>query len=160
MQNTFDLKAGKLFPWHFQLVGGLLLIGGLIALSQLSILTPILLLLSGWMLTSYCGTEFNQSNNTYREYNSYFFIKTGKWQTYNGVTKIFINSKNMSQRMYTPRTTQSSEFKSKEYNAYLKLTSGGKIHLLALADKNEVLKRSEKLANFLGTNVQDNTGHQ
>lgn len=158
MANTpYDLKADKLFPLHFRFVGGVLVVVGMAALLSSIILAVILVAVGGAMLTGYAGIEFYKQEKKYREYNSFLFLKNGARKNYDGVEKIFINSKNVSQRMYTAHTSHSSNIHHVEYNAYLKFGEQHKIHLKSMKNKEALIKALGPLAQYLDTQVVDLT---
>lgn len=157
MHESFDLKSEKLFPIHFRFVGGVLVVVGIVALLSSPIVTAILMAVGGAMLTGQAGVEFNNQSKNYREYNSFFFLKKGPKMKYESVEKIFINSKKVSQRMYTAHTSHSSDFHHMEYNAYLKFSEQHKIHLKSMKDKEALINELNPLAQYLHTKVVDHT---
>lgn len=118
--------------------------------------SPILLLLGTFILTGFRGVDFNGQEKVYREYNSFLFVKFGKWLKYNQAEKIFINAGSTSQKIYT-QVTDGITVKSKDYNAYLKFDNGSKIYLASKKDKNRLIKRLQKLSDFFRLDIQDNT---
>jgi hypothetical protein len=97
-------------------------------------------------------------SNSYREYNSILFIKTGKGKKYQRIEKIFINPVRVSKTIYTAHTSNSSTFQDVEYNAYLKFSDGEKIFLLSGKNKNRIRNRLKIIAETLNIPLQDNTG--
>ncbi len=118
----------------------------------------MLIVAGGFILTAASGTDIDTSKNIYREYTSFYFIlKSGKWKKYNGAEKLFINSSKKSTQMYTAHTNQSSVFTNLEFNGYLKLNDGTKIHLLTSGKKEKLVATLKKAASFLHVPLQDNT---
>jgi hypothetical protein len=76
---------------------------------------------------------------------------------YLGAEKIFINSAKTTTRAYTAHTNHSAIFTGDEYNGYLKLIDGTKIHLLNSTKKEKLTTTLGKVASFLNVPLQDNT---
>lgn len=157
-ESKLDVRGGSLFPWHFQLIGVLILIAGIVLIAGKSLVGGVLVIASGFILTAASGTEIDKPKNRYREYTAFYFIlKSGKWKTLNGAEKIFINSVKKNARMYTAHTSHSSVFVNPEFNGYLKLADGTKIHLLTSHKKEKLVATLTQAASFLQIPLQDNT---
>jgi hypothetical protein len=156
-KTKIDIQTGILFPWHFQLIAVIVLAAGLVAIIEKPILSVILLTGSLFILTGRSGVIINRSENVYQEYMSFFFIKNGKKIRYTGVEKIFINTSKVSHRMYTAHTSHSSIFSQVEFNAYLKLDNGVKVHLASSRKKEKLLRELTKISSFLNAPLEDNT---
>lgn len=157
-ETKINIRNGSLFPWHFQLIAVLILIAGVMLLFQKPVVGSILVVASGFMLSASSGIEIDKAKNKYREYMSFYFIlKNGKWRKFNGAEKVFINSSQVSSTAYTARTNHSAVFKNTEYNAYLKLSDGTKIHLLSSRKKEKLVATLNKAASLLNIPLQDNT---
>lgn len=76
---------------------------------------------------------------------------------FNGAEKLFINSSKKSTQLYTAHTNHSSVFTDQEFNGYLKLNDGTKIHLLTSRKKEKLAASLNKAASFLHIPLQDNT---
>jgi len=155
--TSIDYKSGKLFPIQFQFFGGVLLLIGLGVATNYIVVGLILILIAASILTGQSGVDFDSELKAYRAYKSFLFIKSGENKKYQGVEKIFINSQAISQRMYTMHTNHGSDFKSLEYNAYLKFDNGIKIYLDTNKDKKALIDKLQELAGFLKTEVVDAT---
>jgi hypothetical protein len=115
-------------------------------------------MLSGILiLTAYEGTEINPGSRTYREYNSFLFLKKGKRKKYGSIEKIFVNSGKVTQKVYTAHTMTSATFSRVEYNAWLKFRDGEKLFLASARNKEKLLKRLNEIAGKLNTSVVDST---
>jgi hypothetical protein len=157
-EPKIDIRSGSLFPWHFQLIAVFIFIAGITLFIQKPLVGSILVLASGFMLSASAGIEIDKAKNKYREYMSFYFIlKNGKWRKFTGAEKVFINNSQVSSAMHTAHTNHSAVFKNTEYNAYLKLSDGTKIHLLSSKKKEKLVATMNKAASFLNTPVQDNT---
>lgn len=157
-ETKIDIRNGSLFPWHFQFIAALILLAGLILLVGKPPMGLILIIASGFILSGYSGTDIDTAKGRYREYTSFFFmIKSGKWRAFTGAEKIYINSNRTGTQMYTAHTSQSSTFIKEEFNGYLKLNDGTKIHLLSSRKKEKLAATLNKAAGFLQIPLQDNT---
>lgn len=159
-KTKIDIRSGSLFPWHFQLIAVFILIAGITLFIQKPVVGSILVLASGFMLSASSGIEIDKAKNKYREYMSFYFIlKNGKWRKFTGAEKVFINNSNVSSTLYTARTNQRAVFKKIEYNAYLKLTDGTKIHLASNTKKEKLVATMNQATSFLNIPLQDNTAN-
>ncbi len=157
-ESKIDIRNGSLFPWHFQFIAGLILLAGIALVIGKPAVGSVLVIAAGFILTAATGTEIDATKKRYREYTSfYFIIKSGKWKMYNGVEKIFINGSKVTSQTYTARTTHSSTFVNEEFNGYLKLTDGTKVHLITSRKKEKLAVTLGKAASFLNCPLQDNT---
>ena len=154
VNNIIDVRAGRLFPFQFLILGGILLLAGVVVVVNHPIIAAILILPGLLILTAYEGTEINPYARTYREYNSFLFIKSGKSKRYTSLDGIYIHKAKVSQKMFTPRTMNSSIFTHIEYNAYLK-TDTEKIFLTGDRNKMKLLERARSIATLLNTSVAD-----
>ena len=155
-RRTIIVRFGNLFPWIFLTVAAVILVMALFTMAARPILSICLILVSGLVLTAQEGTEIDKSMRRYREYKSFFFIKSGRWMNYKQVEKIFVNSSKSSQRLYTAHTTKSSIFENIDYNGFLKFSDNKKVHLLKKRKKAELLKALNPIARFLEVPVEDN----
>jgi hypothetical protein len=152
-----DLRFGFLFPWHFRVIGLLALIGALGIFQSYPIWSLILFLISGLILSAAEGTELNIANNSFREYTSYLFIKTGKFNRIPPVEKLFITKGTETQVMRTAHTNHSSTFENVVYNGYLKFASGEKIHLLRDKKKDSLIQKLAPLSEGLKVDTIDHS---
>ena len=111
-KGEFDIKAGALFPWYFQLLGCAFTLTGVVFLLENFIVSLILVPIGLLILTGRSGIEINIISKTYRSYYSFFFIKWGKQMSFNKIEKLYINANKVTQKIYTAHTTQSSTFES------------------------------------------------
>jgi len=154
---SVDINCGKLFPFQFLLLGVLLLIGGGLCLILHPIISIIAILAGIIILTAREGTEIDPASNTYREYNYFLLIKTGKWKKYPRIEKIFVNPVRVGQKIYTPHTLDSSTFSNTEFKAYLKFSDGVKVFLQSHKNKTRLLHKLSVVGNVLQVPVEDNT---
>lgn len=155
--KVIDIRGARLFPFPFLVLGAGFVLAGVGVVVSYTIVGVILIAVGAMMVTAYEGTEIDPNQRTYREYNSFLFLKTGKPRPYDDIEKIYINSGKVNRRMYTAHTSSSSAFARVEYNAYLKLTSGEKIFLFTDHNKKRILSRAKQIAASLSAELQDNT---
>jgi hypothetical protein len=156
-ENIIDIKFGQLFPWQFQLIAGVLLFVALTLALEKTGLAIFLALIALFIFSASEGTEVDKKDKTYREYKSFFLMKTGEWEKYTDIEKIFVNTFYTTQKMHTAYTNRSSTFKNVEFNGYLKFVDGTKIQLLRTRKKMELLKSLQGIAKFLQVPLEDNT---
>lgn len=154
-KNIIDVKAGRLFPLQFIILGGIFLFAGIVVVVTYPITAMILIVLGLFIVTAYEGTQIDPFSRTYREYNSFLlFLKSGQTKKYTSLQGIAIHRAKVSQKMFTPRTMNSSIFTHIEYNMYLK-TGEDKIFLMGGRDKVKLLEKARSIAGFLNTPVSD-----
>lgn len=152
-----DIRFGFFFPWPVRLAALFGIIGAF-GIMQSSLLgSLILFLVSALILTSAEGTEINTANNTYREYTSYMFLKSGKFNSFPPIEKIYITKGKETQTMHTAHTNHSSTFESILHNGYLKFSSGEKIHLLREKKKDSLIQKLTPLSQGLKVEIVDHS---
>ncbi|HET8861393.1 MAG TPA: hypothetical protein VFM92_15760 [Marivirga sp.] len=151
---TFNLRSGLLFPFQFQLVGYIFLFAGLVLL-VINVWASLFLIILGFLIvTAYSGLEFN--DNQFREYNAFFFIKSGKWVPYNEVEKIFIKKAKISQKFYG-RVNQGSMITKEIYKAFIKFDNGKSILLFENKNQDKLKAKLQKLSNQFSVEIFDYT---
>lgn len=151
-----DIKAES-FPWQAKLLGIMFLIGALSLSTNYWWLSIIFAGLGLTLLSGHSGTEIDPVRKTFREYNSYLFMRRGVTEKYNQVEKIFINESKVSQKIYTAHTLDSSTFRSVLYNAYLKFDDGKKIFLTSRKNKERLINLLNPIVGSLGVDLSDTT---
>jgi hypothetical protein len=116
--EKISIRYGSLFPWTFQLIAVIVLIAGLALIVERPIVSIGLVLFSGFILSGYEGTEIDKAEKTYRDYKSFFFLKSGSKVTYSGIEKIFVNTSKSRQTVHTAHTSNSSIFENTEFNGF------------------------------------------
>jgi hypothetical protein len=148
-----DIKFGPLFPWHFRFLAIAVIILAFALIQNQPLISMILILGSFFTLTSYEGTEVNVSNKTFRSYTAFFFVKTGAFEKYTEAERIFINSANLSQKIYSAHTALSTTFKERVFNAYLKFSDGEKVHLLRSKNRDALIKKLTPISERLSVEI-------
>lgn len=152
-----NLKSGRLFPWYFQLIGIGFLPISVMFLASNFIVSIILMILAIFILTSFSGFEIDVQNKIYHPYYAFFFLlKSGKKKKFHSVEKLYINANNVSQRIYTFHTMQSSTFKNVEYDAYIKFDNGVKEYLITDKKLDRLKKKLGGLSEAIGIPISDN----
>jgi len=157
-KNKIDIKYGSLFPWPFQLIAVLVFIAAVSLVTEKPALSILFMIAGVFIISGYEGTEIDIAAKTYKEYKSFFLIKTGNSVSYSGIEKIFINTSKTRQQLYTAHTTKSSIYENIEFNGFLKFDDGEKIQLLTRRNKKELIKALEKISALLQVSLEDNTG--
>lgn len=152
-----NIKYGLLLPWTFRLLAACAVILGLSAWQTNPWITIVIGVAGFFALVAHEGTEINPVNKTYREYTSFFLFKTGSFESYDRIERIFINRSKESQQLYTARTSHSTTFEYDYYNAYLKFSNGEKIHLQKTKDKEKLMAVLKPLSEAVRVEVTDNT---
>jgi hypothetical protein len=152
-----DLKFGHMFLWHVRLGAALGLLLS-IAIFTSSIIGSIFLLIGClFVLTATEGTDIDVQNKTIREYNSFFFLKTGKFEPLGRVEYIFVNRGTESHQMSSPRGLNTTVVENAVFNAYLKLESGEKIRLLREKNKLTIIEKLQALSEGLPAEIVDHS---
>lgn len=149
-KHYFNLKSGLLFPFQFHILGYVLLFAGL-ALIFINIWASIILiLLGGAIVSAFSGIEIK--DDKFREYNSFFFIKNGKWEPLRKVEKIFIKRVKISQKLYG-RANQSSTIRNAVYKAFLKFQNGKTVFLYEHKNKDKLETKLRELSDYLKSEI-------
>ena len=150
------LRLNKLFPWHFQILGWVMIPVGIFGVVLNPIAGIIFFILGLLFVLSHEGIEIDKNEKMFRKYNSLFFIKLGGWQKYDEFVKLYINPVRTSQKIYT-RVNTTSAIKNCEYKAYLKQYDEEKIFLMGLKGKEKLVKHLVPLAEYLELEITDNS---
>lgn len=152
--STFHFRSEGLFQFNFILFGIILVFVGLILVVVSPWFSPIPFSLGGMILTGYRGISFDKSNQSYREFNSFLFLKFGPWKQSGPAEEIFINSGSSSQTIYTMVNTGTS-IKHVEYRAYIKFTNEEKLYLKSNKDRDKLLSSLSELKEYLEVKIRD-----
>ncbi|MCU0357222.1 MAG: hypothetical protein MUE95_06560 [Cyclobacteriaceae bacterium] len=152
-----DIKAGMLFPKPFRLMGIIMAAGGFVLLPDYPWITLILLLAGILIVVSYEGTEINLQKKSYREYTALLLFRTGTFESFEEIEKIFINKRKETRQLYTAHTTHSSIYREEVYCGYLKFSNGTKILLHESTDKAALIKKLQPLCDAATVSITDNT---
>lgn len=150
------IRSGNLFPFQFQYFAILLSIFSLLLLISYPFFSPLPLILALIIFTGSYGLEIMPDKKEYRTYNSLFFVKKGKWRTYNSVEKIFITTSSETQKVYT-RVTEGPTIRKKYFNAFIKFEDGDKVFLISHKSKAAVIKKLHRLSDRIGQEITDHS---
>lgn len=150
-----DLKYGYMFIGYVRFAAAICFVFSLGIFTASTTGGIILFLVSLFVLTASEGTDINIESRTLREYNSFFFLKSGKFEPLRQVEYIFITTGKESYQMSSPRGVQTTVVENVVYNAYLKLSSGEKIKLLKEKDKNSLVGKLRVLSEKLPADIVD-----
>lgn len=151
-----QIKYGYLFPWQFLFIGALCVIVGVVLFVGGNYAGAIPIIPGILILTATNGTEIDIKNKRYREYKSILFYKMGGFIPYTTLDKLYINSVNMSQGIYTKVTTTST-IRYVKFNAYLVVDEGITIELATGKVKNKVIKKLGELSRLASLEILDHT---
>lgn len=155
-QNIFSIHHSQLFPWHFQFLAALAFIGAF-PLFGINVYTGAAFLAGSlFVFTGSSGLQIDPANKRYREYYSFFFLKTGSWNQYQEIEKLYINTSRVSQRMHS-RAGNSATYSDTKFNGYIKFDNGEKIQLFSKRNKSAVLAGVNDIASQLNVHVEDVT---
>ena len=160
MANTkskIDIRYGNLFPWPFHLVAGLVLLVALSLIIEKTFVSIGFAVACVFVLSGYEGTEIDKDKRTYKDYKSFFFVKSGRNVKFHEVEKIFVSTSKTMQKLHTAHTNKHSIYENTEYNGFLKFSDGTKIQLLRKRKKTDLIKALENIAKFLDVPLEDNT---
>ncbi len=152
-----DLRFGFLFPWPMRLAAALGILGALGIMQSYPLWSLVLFLGCVFVLVSSEGTEIDTTNQTLREYTSYMFIKSGKFNRFPSIEKIFITKGKETQVMHTAHTNHSATFESTVHNGYLKFSNGEKILLLRIKNKDRLIEKLSLLSKGLKVEIVDHS---
>lgn len=158
IKNKIDIKYGSLFPWPFQLIAVLVFIAAVSLVMEKPALSILFMIAGVFIISGYEGTEIDIAAKSYKEYKSFFLVKTGNSVKYSAIEKIFVNTSKTRQQLYTVHTNKSSIYENIEFNGFLKFDNGEKIQLLTRRKKKELIKALEKISALLQVPLEDNTG--
>jgi hypothetical protein len=153
-QSIVDIKAES-FPWFVKLIGGLFLFTALIVILDYWWVSIVLVTVGLTLLTGYSGTDVDPVNNTFREYNSYLFMRTGATEKYDRIERILINDEKVA--THTAHPSRLYFFNSIVYNAYIKFVDGRKLFLTSRKDKAKLIKLLSQVVTVLSVDLTDNT---
>jgi len=155
--DQLDIKFGFIFPWTFRFVGALLVFSSIVLAFKIFWWSAILFPMGAVFLSAYEGTEIDTVKRVYREYNSYLLIKFGKFKAYDSIERLYVNSKMVTERMYSAHTNKSSNFRDQVFSAYIKFSSGEKALLLSEKNKGRIMNKLGRISQSLNVALTDHT---
>jgi len=137
-------------------LGTAFLLGGLASVIFSPFLGVILIIIGLLIVTAYRGLEFDRLALKYRVYNSFIFIRVGKWESYQEVKQIFVKTNIISQTIYL-KISQGTDISNVVFDAYLEFSDEEKVYLAGKKKKMKIMKKIEPLSKFLGVQINDLT---
>lgn len=156
MENVISIRNSQLFPWHFQFLAGLALLGAFPMIAVNLYGSIALVIGAAFVMTGSSGLQIHVARKHYREYYSFFFLKSGSWIQYNEIEKVYINQSRVSQTMHS-RAGNSTVYSNVQFNGYIKFDNGEKIHLFSKRNKVSLLNALKEISNKLNVRVDDVT---
>ncbi|MEM8893314.1 MAG: hypothetical protein AAGC88_01980 [Bacteroidota bacterium] len=148
-----DFKTADYFPWTFKFLGGLLVIGALVAFTKPIILGLGLLILALIFLTTYHRLSIDQTNKQYKEYIWVLGMKKGEWKPFEKIDYLFINKKSASQKMNME--SLSNTIRKPVYDAYLRFSEDHKLFVGSSESKSSIINKLKPIADQLDVELID-----
>jgi hypothetical protein len=145
-----DFKISNFFPPVTRILGLIIFIIGAVAIFKNGIHTIPIALIGFAIVFSTKGVLIDQESRKFKEYNKFFFIKFGKWQSlepFPHITVLEITEKRSFNSHTTLRTAATRQMVYRV--TLLSQNHYQKILLLQLKDKVEAHAETEKLADLL-----------
>ncbi len=156
-----DIKQEPLLPFSFRIAEyGIIAFGAMLSASAIimsaqhpifpSILIGFGLLLFGAVLaTSHYRLEIDVSKKSYNVYTWVLWMKVGKPEYFQYVSKIYVNSVK-EKATFMARSGLSHSVKTNLFKAFMKLDDGEKIHIDTDKDQSKLEGRIDQLITELG----------
>lgn len=157
-KQLIDIRFGSLLPWTFHFIAG---IGILFAIAIAGMHPWIALLFalgSIFVLTSFEGTEIDLGSKRFREYTSFFLVKTGEWIPFEEIEKIYVNKNNVRQNMSPSRTGLTTSVTFSQFSAFVKFNEEEIVQLIRHKSRKKVMACAKVWSAQLNVPLFDNTG--
>jgi hypothetical protein len=156
--QIIDIRFGPLLPWTFHFVAGIAILFA-IAIAVAHPWIALLFFLGAlFAFTSFEGTEIDVGSKRFREYTSFFLMKTGEWIPFDEIEKIYVNKNKMRQQMSPSRTGLTTSITYAEFSAFVKFNEEEIVQLIKHKDKQKVMARAKVWSQQLNIPLYDNTG--
>jgi hypothetical protein len=153
-----DIRFGSLLPWTFHFVAGIAILLAIPMASMHPWIASLFVLGSIFVFTSFEGTEIDLDSRRFREYTSFFLLKTGEWISFEEIEKIYVNKNKMRQTMTPSRTGFTTSVTFSEFSAFVKFSEDEIVQLIKHKNKKKVLSRAKVWSEQLNVPLYDNTG--
>lgn len=141
MESKIDIKQEHLLPFHIRILGFFLMFFGILGFGMslfllirygqsdwLLWLSPLFAVIGVFLFFSHYRLEIDPSAKTYTIVTKMPFIRSGKPEAFNYISKIYINPvKEIT--TFTSRAAQRYDTSKQLYKAFMKLDNGDKIHM-------------------------------
>ena len=151
-----DVRFGALLPWTFHVLAGVSLLVAVALVMKFPLLAAIIAVVAILILSAGEGTQIDFAQKRYREYTSFWFVRTGTWTPYDTIDALFVNANKMRQRIGTYQII-TSEFMFTEYRLYLRINYDEKILLKKSKNRRALLRDATGIGKQLNMDVADYT---
>ena len=157
-RQIIDIRFGSLLPWPFHFVAGMAILFAISIAGMHPWIALLFILGSIFVFTSSEGTEIDLDSKRFREYTSFFLMKTGEWIPFDEIEKIYVNKNKMRQQMSPSRTGFTTSITYSEFSAFVKFNEDEIVQLIKHKNKQKVMERAEVWSQQLNIPLYDNTG--
>ena len=146
-----DFKVSNFFPPVTRLLGVLIFVIGIIGLVTNGIQVFFIALIGFAIVFSTKGVSIDVANKKLKEYNNFFFIKFGKWQSLDQFPHITVLEITEKTSLGSHTTLVNSSSREMVYRiTLLSKDHYQKLLIKQLKDKDIAHKETEKLADLIG----------
>ncbi|AGC77628.1 hypothetical protein LX97_02182 [Nonlabens dokdonensis] len=146
-----DFKVANFFPPMTRILGVLIFVIGVVGVITNGIQVIFIALIGFAIVFSTKGVLIDVSDNKLKEYNSFFFIKFGKWQSFDKFPHITVLEITEKTSVSSHTTLVSASSREMVYRITLLSKSHyQKLLLQQLKDKEKAHQETEKLADLIG----------
>lgn len=146
-----NFKVAHFFPPMTRILGVLIFVIGIIGIVTNGLQVIFIALIGFAIVFSTKGVLIDVTNNKLKEYNSFFFIKFGKWQSFDKFPHITVLE--ITEKTSVSSHTTLVRASSREMVYRITLLSKShyqKLLLQQLKDKEKAHQETEKLADLIG----------
>lgn len=146
-----NFKVAHFFPPMTRILGVLIFVIGVIGIITNGIQVIFIALIGVAIVFSTKGVKIDVSSNKLKEYNSFFFIKFGKWQSLDVFPHITVLEITEKTSVSSHTTLVSASSREMVYRiTLLSKDHYQKLLLLQFKDEEKAHQETEKLADLLG----------
>ncbi len=144
------------FPMQFRIVGVVAILASVGVATTHLLGAAVVFLVGVIIVTTHYGFAIDKEARVYQEYIWLLGWRAGKKVRFHTMHYLLINPAKIT-RTYNLRVN-STTISELAYNGYVKIDDGEKIHIVGSTNKRVVLKAMEKLKDYLGIRLTDNSG--
>jgi hypothetical protein len=157
-RQVLDVRFGSLLPGAFHFAAGIAILLAVSIASMHPWIALLFILGSIFVFTSFEGTEIDLNSRRFREYTSFFLMKTGEWISFEEIEKIYVNKNKMRQTITPSRTGFTTSITFSEFSAFVKFNEDEIVQLIKHKSKKKVMHRAKVWSDQLNVPLYDNTG--
>ncbi|MEJ2003934.1 MAG: hypothetical protein P8X57_03000 [Cyclobacteriaceae bacterium] len=148
-----DIKQEFLLPFHIRVLGFFLMFFGVLGIGVglyllfrfgqsdwLIWLSPIFAILGSYIFFSHYRLEIDPHRKTYTVVTKMPFLKSGKPEHFNYISRIYINPVKET-TTFTSRAAMRYDSTKQLYKAFMKLDDGEKVHMDTDSDEKKIRQR-------------------